>query len=420
MHRRPFALVLAFTLAACSSSPETGGGGAGGAGGAPSGTATQRYSFAFTTHSGQETHWCQYARMPEGNGKDVVVTGYQWSWQNMHHWALYRTTKDLPADVSFDQPFDCFAPGGMQYAENASLVLGGGQTGDLEFPEGTGFGFKPGEVVIFQAHTLNTTTADVQATIDVDVKTADPATVTDRLGLLQFYDPYIVVPAHTEATAQMRCRVPQDITVVQSTTHEHIRGTGVQVFLDTPDATPTTTPFLESTDWEHPNTAPQAMKVAAGSHIRTQCRYLGDAHDVIQGQDKMDNEMCMFIGYYYPVVPQDQGGALFENCVQDSVPGGVGDQYGTGTQTCADALTCVQGCPAGDAPQGGDGRIDVGKCWQQCLVGSCPSAAEPLNKLLACVVGKCADACSGSGDCPTCVVTNCAAEYTSCQSNACQ
>ncbi|MFT3776345.1 MAG: hypothetical protein QM820_64195 [Minicystis sp.] len=418
MHLRPsFAFALVSLLAACSSSsPETSGtGGGGGSGGSGTGTSTQHYSLQFTTKSGQETHWCQYARMPEGDGKEVVVTGYDWTWENMHHWALYRTTADLPANVSFDEPFDCFAPGAMEHAGPASLALGGTATGTLDFPSGTGFTFKPGEVVIFQAHTVNTSASDVTAKFEVDVKSARAADVPNRLGLIQFYDPYIVVPAHTEATAQMRCKIPQDITVVQGTTHEHTRGIGVQVFLDAPDGTRADKPFLESKDWEHPSVSNELMKIAAGSHVRTRCSYLGDESDVIQGQDKIDNEMCMFIGYYYPVV---QDGGLFENCVQDSVPGGVGDEFGTGSRTCTESLNCIQACPPGDAPNPGDGRIDVGKCWQKCLVDSCPAASGPLNKLTGCVGAQCAEACSG-GDCAACVVSKCGAEYGACSTSTC-
>src|SRR5262245_19674298 len=99
MHRRPFAVVAsatltalaAFGLAGCSAPSDTG------ADNQPSGDTTT-YSFAFTTPPGQETHWCQYAKLPEGDGKGVSVTGYSWRWENMHHWSFYRTTADLPAD----------------------------------------------------------------------------------------------------------------------------------------------------------------------------------------------------------------------------------------------------------------------------------------------------------------------------------
>lgn len=415
MLRRPLALALVLVSSACSSSGPTGS--TGGTGGPPGG-ATVSYAFDFTTSSGQETHWCQYVKLPKATTSEVLVTGYTWTWENMHHWALYRTTPDLPAGVSFDKPFDCFQPGAMQYAEPASLVLAGGAVGAQTFPEGTGFGFKPEDVVIVQAHTVNTTAADVHAKLEVTLDLGDPAKVKDHLGLIQFYDPYIVVPAHTQAKAQMRCAIPQDMTVLFATTHQHTRGTGVSAFLDAPDGTHGVAPIVESKDWQHPSVSKDVLTLKAGSHIRTVCDYLGDAHDVIQGQDKHDNEMCMFIGYYYPVVAPADAPA-FENCIQTPIPGGVGDGYGTGAKTCGSSLTCIQACPPGDAPKPGDGRIDVGKCWQGCLVDSCAGASAPLNDLGFCVQTKCATACAPGGDCPTCVVANCGPQYSACQAGGC-
>lgn len=401
-------IAVVVTSAACSSSPAPGDSGGGGA--APD-TQDAHYSFTFTTAPGEETHWCQYMKMPESKSGDILVTGYQWTWQYMHHWSLYRTTSDLPSNVSLDEPFDCFAPGGMKYAAPASLALGGDAVGEQSFPEGTGFGFKPGEIVIIQAHTLNVTTSDLHPTIDLTVKLGDPVKTPNRLGLIQFYDPYIYVPALTAAKAQMRCAIPEDLTIVQSSTHQHIRGTGVEVFLDAPNGAAGQKPIIASEDWEHPATSTEILKIQKGSHVRTVCSYFGDEYDVIQGQDKQDNEMCMYISYYYPVV--DDGG-LFENCVQTPVPGGVGDAYGTGAKSCADSFACIQACPPGDAPSFGDGRFDVGACWQRCLVDSNEKAAAPLNALSYCAQTKCAQACSG-GDCTSCVAASCASEYGACQ-----
>ncbi|MFO0756827.1 MAG: hypothetical protein U0359_10060 [Byssovorax sp.] len=415
MIRRSFvapalAALTALAAPACSSSP-TGGGETGD-------PAVARYAFDFTTAPGEETHYCQYMKMPEGEGSEVLVTGYTWSWKDMHHWALYRTTSDLPADVSLTEPFDCFAPGAMKYAAPASLELGGSAEGDQSFPEGTGFSFKPGEIVMFQAHTLNTGNADVHPHIDLSVKLGDPAKVKDRLGLIQFYDPYIYVPAHGKAQAQMRCAVPRDITVVQATTHQHTRGKGVSVFLDEPGSAPAASPFLQSTDWEHPVTDDTVMKIQKGSFIRTVCDYQGGDHDVFQGQNKQDNEMCMYVGYYYPAIPVAEDGGGFENCVQTPVPGGVGDSYGTGDKSCADSLACIQSCSPADAPVPGDGRIDVGACWQKCLVDSCPGASAPLNALGYCVGQKCQAECAG-GNCAACVISKCSKEYGACQSQGC-
>ncbi|MFO0614988.1 MAG: hypothetical protein U0414_20530 [Polyangiaceae bacterium] len=410
----PLALIGLSGLLSTACSTSTDGDGSGGA---PANTG-EHYSFKFTTAPGEETHWCQYTRLPDGGGKGVAITGFSWSWTNMHHWAMYKTTADLPADVKLDEPFDCFAPGGMKYASPGSLILGGGEKGTQTFPKGTGLTFKPGEVVIVQAHTVNASSAPLPVTLDVDVDTVPPEEVPNPLGLIQFYDPYIVVPPHAAARAQMRCNIPKDMTVLFGSTHQHTRGTEVNVFLDPPSGARADQPFLTSKDWEHPAVA-NTLELEAGSYVRTVCDYMGDENEVIQGQNRDSSEMCMFIGYYYPIVSEDETErGLFENCVQDSFPKGVGDEYGAGAVNCADSLTCIQSCPPGDAPNPTDGRIDVGACWQKCLVNSCASASEPLNALGYCVQTQCATECSG-GDCASCVVSKCKDSYVACQSNAC-
>src|SRR5262245_19743146 len=115
--------ILALFLVGCSSSsppraasPQDGGGDAANA---------RAYPLSFTTGAGLETHWCQYVRLPIGNGAEVMLTGYRWKWQGMHHWALFRTTSDLPSDVRTDQPFDCFAAGAGKYMQGAAMTLEG-------------------------------------------------------------------------------------------------------------------------------------------------------------------------------------------------------------------------------------------------------------------------------------------------------
>jgi hypothetical protein len=379
------------------------------------------YTLSFTTDPGQETHWCQYVRLPKGTADEVMLTGYRWKWEAMHHFALYRTTADLPADVSTDKPFDCFAPGGGKYMQPAAMTLEGEAEGQTTFGPGTGFGLKSEEIVVVQAHTLNTTQAPIQPKIELQLDLADPSAVPNRLGLIQFYDPFIVVPPHAAATAQMRCKIPRDMTVLRRSTHMHMRGVEVQVFLDAPGAALATTPIVSSTDWQHPPVVADALTLPKDSYVRTICKYQGDEKQVIQGQDKVDNEMCMFIGYYYPPIPADQGGPLFENCVQDGISGGVGDSYGTGATSCADTLACVQACPPGEAPNPHDNKIDVGPCFQKCMVDSCAAASEPFDVFGVCLQKNCASECGSSKDaCTSCVTSKCVNEYLACQGAKCQ
>ena len=186
-------VVTAAALAACGADAQP-----------PPAALAASHSFSFTTLPGQETHWCQYLRLPRSASAEVLLTGYQWTWSGLHHWSLYRTTGELPADLDVDHPFDCFAPGGMDHASAAALLIAGDPSGESRFPPDMGFALRSEEVVLVQAHTINPTSDVQNPTLDIHLALANPADVTTRLGLMQFYDPYIVVPAHTDAVAQMR------------------------------------------------------------------------------------------------------------------------------------------------------------------------------------------------------------------------
>ena len=425
-------LSASIAAAACSSTSTPGGATPADAGVTEAGptAAGSTYALRYTTAPSQETHWCEYKKMPKSATGEVLVAGVAWSWKAAHHWGLYRLVESAPvAELPLDTPFDCFAPAGaMKYAQFSSAFLQGEPTGTIAFPATTAFPFKSEEVVLFQTHAINTTASPTSTQLDVTMTIADPASVKDRLGLVQFYDPYIVVPAHTDAVAQMRCKVPQDITLVRTTTHEHSRGTKVETFLDGADGTPSTTPLLTSTNWDLPLIKNDPVKVGKGQYLRTVCHYTGDEHPmVVQGQFKGDKEMCMTIAYYYPVV-EARKQALFENCIQNPVLTpqgeleGFGDGFGTGSATCGTTLTCVQnvlGKDPTEAPNPHDGQIDVGPNFQKCIVDSCASASSPLFGMLDCVQKSCKTECADPATCQTCVLAKCLDAYSACSSHTC-
>jgi hypothetical protein len=399
---RPFLASLAaisILSLGCSSSSGSSSGGAGG------------LSFSFTTAPAMEMHWCQYAKVPYDDSGQVVLTGHSSRWgAGIHHLLVTRTLPGLPPDVDLQTPFDCFQPGASQYM-GASLFLDQSAV-DADFPAGTGYALSSDEVIIVQAHVVNTSASPLTSTLQLDLKTGAPSTVPNLLGLIQFYDPYIVVPAHATGTASMRCPIPQDMTVFGTTTHFHTRGVDAKVFFDPASGQPTTAPIVESTSWDHPSVTAAPSSLKAGSFVRTQCTYHGDDNDAYQGADKLNDEMCMAIAYYYPRVSADQQ-AFFENCAS-------GDEYGSGTAACGATLGCTSACASSDAPHYHDGQIDVGACWQKCMVGSCPSASAPFGAVSACIQKSCSMECSTMGSaCTTCLGANCGAELGACTSHTC-
>jgi len=363
--------------------------------------------------AGKEVHLCQYVQMPTSADGEIWVSGRSHQYNaGSHHYGLYRTTIDsLPDGFDFNQPQDCWGPTDPMKYTTDFIVLEQTQRASVDFPEGVGLRFKSGEILMVQLHALNPQAVAADATLDVELKTVAKSKVVSEMSLLQFYDPFIYVPPQADAKAGMRCQIPNDLTLMEGNGHFHLKGVDFQAFLDPPQGDRATISFLESTDWEHPQQYQGTMSIPAGSHVRFQCQYRNpDARPYIQGQDKFENEMCMFWGYAYPA-PADR---MAINCA-----GPYGDEFGVGTKTCAETTACLQLCPAGEAPSFGvAGRVDVGPCFQKCMVESCPNADALVARQNRCIQMQCQAECA-AGDCASCAIAKCADEVTACQTAAC-
>ncbi len=417
MKRLAAALLLAPLVAvlACSgsSAPEPTSG-APGAPGAPlaGGPKTVTFTMNTTIKAGAEAHKCQFVAMPEGSAY-VVASSHEYT-VGSHHLLLFRTDlSSIPEGM--DKLQDCYETGGDSVMSHVRGIVYGAQEPKAEsrFPKGVGLPTLSKEVFLFQSHYLNSGAKDLDAKVTVNLEVTDGADVTQKAGVLFFYDPFIHVGAGQKARASMRCAIRNDITLLTAVSHYHKRGTEYSAFLDLPNAPLSTTPFYTSNAWDHPDSLRQTMQIPAGSRIRFGCGYdnTRGTREYFQGQSAEDDEMCMFTGVYYP----DMG--LSDNfCMNEP------DMFGTGKATCRETQDCVQACPAGSAPKLGaasGGKVDP--CWQRCFVASCPSAAAPLLKQFSCIQSKCKEACAsaGSPQCASCAIGSCPAEVSSCQAQAC-
>ena len=380
----------------------------------------------FTIAPSSEAFKCTYVQMPSTAG--FIVGGQHEFTVGSHHLLLYRTSlTSIPAGMESPTIGDCYE-GSATYMSTLTGVVypAATPTGQLTMPEGVGLPYQANEVLLFQVHYLNATATPLtaEAYVHLDTQTAP---VKQNAGILFFYDPFIYVPQGGMGKASLRCPIPSNITLFTQSSHYHARGVNYQAYLDPASpAAPATTPFYTSNDWASPTIQLDTMPVKAGSYIRYYCDYdnTQGTQDFIQGQSAATNEMCMFIGLYYPAMS-----AADEQCF-------AGDEFGTGTATCSTTLSCLQACPANrdDAgtPSGELGLVDFNSCIQQCMVGSCPSADDPLTTFLSCLDGPCNDQCNGGGgdggagtsmnmggDCMSCVVSNCLSQYEACQSQTC-
>ncbi|MGZ3449525.1 MAG: monooxygenase [Polyangiales bacterium] len=411
-----FALVFPLLFAACSSSsnaPENPATDAGATDSGASDLSTIKMQMDVTVPAGKEIFRCQMVKLPLAIDGDpeifVQSTAHDYT-PGSHHYLVFRTTlTDVPTGL--DKPFDCAEGDGVMTKYATGYVFGGQvPKEERKLPDGIALPLKSYEILALQAHYINASSKDLDASVHVEMRTIPKAQVKDRAGIYRMYDPYIHIAPKSAGTAQMRCPVKHDITVVAASPHMHVRGQTETAWLDVGD-TKAATPFLTNDDWQHPKEFTGPMAVKAGSFFRFQCAYKNDEdRNVYQGQSATD-EMCMLSAFYYPAMP-----AADEYCFTDA------DQLGAGTTTCADTTKCVQGCPAGETPRPAPGLtgVDVGPCFQQCIVDSCPNATGPLFKQFACIQANCKTECAPPAtDCLSCAVSKCSDSVTACQSLAC-
>jgi hypothetical protein len=362
----------------------------------------------------QEQYVCQLVQMPTTpDGGQVYTSGRSHQYNTgSHHYGLYRTTLDkLPAGAALNQPEDCWGPHDyMQYATDF-VILEQKSTADVEFPKGVSLPFKSGELMVMELHSINTSQTPADVWVNATLKTEPKSEVQQEMALLQFYDPFIIVPPLSHAAAALRCAVPNDVTMIEANPHFHLRGVDHKSYIDLPNQPPSTTPFMESTSWSDPPQWRGSMNIPGGSHVRFHCDYQNnDNFTYLQGPSKQTNEMCSFWAYVYPA-PADRN---IIDCT-----GANDDQFGVGDQTCTQTLDCINACPPGEAPDLSiPGKFTVGPCYTQCIVNSCPSAGTLVSAVGACVTKNCGSACPGDS-CASCIQTNCAAEMSSCQSATC-
>jgi hypothetical protein len=366
------------------------------------------FTMSMTVPASTELHQCQLVQLPPGPDIDVTTFSHEYT-EGSHHFLLYLTDlTSIPGDLTGQ--YDC-TTGAEPIVQHATGIVYGGQvpTGEFAFPAGVAAKLEGGQVLIMNTHYLNTTATALATTVKVGLDTTTPDKVEQEGGFFVFYDPFIDVPAHAEASSGARCHVGADVTVVTAFTHYHYRGTRMAVFEDVAGQPRSTTPFYTTTNWEHPQTLAGPVTWKQGDWIRYQCDYDNmDATEVFQGPNARTSEMCVLAGLYYP---KQYGG--FETCENASF-------LGFGTNACLSVASCVLGCPADDAPRPSTTGAIVGPCWERCVASGCDGAVDALLPLVGCVNGQCSAECqSGSASCLSCASAKCGAPLGACSSQTC-
>jgi hypothetical protein len=359
---------------------------------------------------GLETERCKFFRVPDdGLYVQREVTRYT---PGSHHVLLYTTNyRELPTHTASGEPvdtsgiFDCSkngatgdwdiigAAGGAQSPDGPPVVDG--------LPEGTALKFEGGTLLLINAHYINASTQPLTVQIAINLYTVPAEQVTQEAGIFFIYNPFIHVPPLASSDAHEICPVAKDVTLVNAESHMHRRGVGYVANLRAADGT-LVQEIYSGHEWEQvPNKVMSPpLALAAGQLIDFKCSYMNTEDRVVsQGRTTRD-EMCMFLGLYYPkdtktelcsITDDWKGRYLRANWV------GRGTTGGAGTATCLGAAT---------GPDAAPGDFDA------CVVGSCPALSSEVSNAARCLatkgLGRCAE-CSGDDKaaCGECVNTTC-------------
>jgi hypothetical protein len=296
--------------------------------------------------------------------------------------------------------------GGAQAAEGTAAVQG--------LPGDTALKFEGGSVLLVGASYMNAGTKPLVPEIDINLYTVPPAQVTREAGILFLYDPFIFVAGESKSAAREVCPIQADITLLNAQSHMHARGYQFVADLDGADGT-TKQELFATQSWQYVTSQPMdpPLALTAGDTIDVRCDYWNnETRTVVQG-GTMDDEMCVFLGLYYPKDAQT------ELCSIMADGGGryLGARWiGSGAADGAATAACLR---AATGPAAAASDIDA------CVVGACPPISAETSNATRCLasrgLGQCAAACGGADTaaCEACVSETCSPAMTALAVAAC-
>ena len=394
-----------------------------------------QYKMVATLSPGQEIEKCKFFTVgPEGIGITRERTRYT---SGSHHVLLFTTSySSAPAadaqglltdkngekhPVDATGVFDCAE--GAFASWNAISVIAGAQSANapdlVDLPAGVGVKVAPGTVLIMNTHYINASPQPLTTDARINLYTVPIAQIQQEAGVLFFYNPFIKVAPMSTASARMSCPITKDVTLLNAQSHMHRRG--VNYVANWNDGTGQKMEELyTNTEWEGvPVKSWKGGKLLTkGTAIDYRCDYMNpENRTVLQGPTTKD-EMCMFVGIYYP---RDLG---LEYCSLDSsspqtalATADLAATYiGSGTKTCLETIQCMAKAEPLEKDKGMD--------YFGCVVNSCPGAAKEVSNLVHCQFtfggGKCVEQCKkGRNECNDCLYQNCMPEINSCAAAKC-
>ena len=278
---------------------------------------------AFSVPPNSEVYKCQQFGNPFARDVDLVkMVGTMTS--GSHHFFLFNmsptTGRNQTAPLG-----DCPAKG-LEFHPFPFLSQQPNWT--VEYPAGMGYPLVSANGVTMNVHYLNTSSQAVTPKVSIVLYPAKAGTVTTRVGTLFLNNSAIDVPAGTPESNPVAVTgndVPirdQDYTIFTNWSHMHQYSIDFQ-------ASANGSVFYDEKHWAEPplttagkglNESPLLpLKVKAGTQISWTCAYYNPSSSPMTfGDSAQTNDMCIYLGQYYPAYGTPSSNANYPDILYDT------------------------------------------------------------------------------------------------------
>ncbi len=264
--------------------------------------------------AGQEIFLCYYVTLPGSSATNIGAIRSWMTAASSHHFILYQLAQPLQTNGTIDT---CATSSGTWVYGTSSP----GKIVGMDMPPKVGLPMPAGTQVVIDMHFINPGTTTIYPKLKLNLLYAKDIEYT--AGAVTSFNTSIDIPAATatgpgKQTVSGTCHAPVGANFFQMATHTHKHGVVATIDLNsggqtTPlvytgaaqtypaDQVPGTGP-----DYQHPGVAmwnaPNFLTLKAGDSFTYSCSYENDGSTpVLVGDTAASNEMCMMMGYYYPV-----------------------------------------------------------------------------------------------------------------------
>ncbi|HEX4341628.1 MAG TPA: hypothetical protein VH062_37215 [Polyangiaceae bacterium] len=251
----------------------------------------------FDIPPGGETFQCQNFENPYG--RDVAVLSSEaFMTVGSHHMFLFLESTNEKGPL-----VPC---SGLSFGTYVHLAQK--SESRIDYPPGVGMIVHGSSGFQIMVHYLNSSSDPIHAVVAATLHATEPANVAIHAGQIFANTLSVSIPPRSMTTVTHSCGIPKDVNLFTAASHMHSHG--VHYIARDSDGQL----LYETKDWAEPEpwtfTPPRLLK--AGSTIDVSCDYDNETDQALSfGESAATNEMCIFVGGYYPAADDESITCLF-------------------------------------------------------------------------------------------------------------